>query len=225
MRFETLRETLLKGGAAPRHVRRYIAELEDHLDDLAARQRAEGHDAAHALVRARALLGDDRELSAAMLEEPCFRALSFRAPWLVFGLLPPLACVTASLVPVVLLYLLSFAVSAPMPDWYRHVAHGIGVASDVMTVPLVAAAFVAIAMRQRMALWWPLLSTATALLLFAQIAVDLSLAREQIVISLMPLLDAAARAEITGQLPLLLTAWGAGLCWLRAARRGTSSFA
>ena len=36
MRFEALRETLLQGGIAPRHVRRYLRELDDHLADLTA---------------------------------------------------------------------------------------------------------------------------------------------------------------------------------------------
>jgi len=41
----------------------------------------------------------------------------------------------------------------------------------------------------------------------------------------MPLFDAATRLMAMEQLPLLVAAWGAGLWWLRAARRGTSSFA
>ena len=40
MRFEALREVLLKGGVAPRHVRRYVRELDEHLDDLTAQQHA-----------------------------------------------------------------------------------------------------------------------------------------------------------------------------------------
>ena len=40
MPFETVAETLLRGGIAPRHVRRYVDELSDHLEDLNERQRA-----------------------------------------------------------------------------------------------------------------------------------------------------------------------------------------
>jgi len=32
--FDELRERLLRGGVAPRHVRRYLRELGDHLSDL-----------------------------------------------------------------------------------------------------------------------------------------------------------------------------------------------
>jgi hypothetical protein len=38
MEFNTIRENLLRGGVAPRHVRRYLAELDDHLADLTARE-------------------------------------------------------------------------------------------------------------------------------------------------------------------------------------------
>ena len=44
MPFETVAETLLKGGIAPRHVRRYIGELCDHLEDGIAQQKAAGFD-------------------------------------------------------------------------------------------------------------------------------------------------------------------------------------
>jgi hypothetical protein len=89
MRFETLRESLLHGGIAPRHVRRYLRELDDHLCDLTEAQRAAGHDEADAAARALALLGSEEELGAAMLAQPSLSSLPARAPWLVFGLLPP----------------------------------------------------------------------------------------------------------------------------------------
>src|ERR1700761_3953986 len=95
MRFEALREILLKGGIAPRHVRRYLAELTEHLDDLTEKQRAQGYDGEDAALRARALLGEDRDLAAAMLEQKSLRSITVRAPWLVFGILPPVAGIVA----------------------------------------------------------------------------------------------------------------------------------
>ena len=89
MPFDTVAETLLKGGIAPRHVRRYIGELCDHLEDGIAQQKAAGFDDEDARIRARALLGDDRELTAAMLEQTRFRSWPARLPWLVFLILPP----------------------------------------------------------------------------------------------------------------------------------------
>ena len=65
MLFEHLRERLLTAGIAPKHVRRSTRELTDYLDDLAAAQREAGCDDKTALLRARALLGQDEELAAA----------------------------------------------------------------------------------------------------------------------------------------------------------------
>jgi hypothetical protein len=56
MQFEHLRERLLKAGVAPGHVRRYLRELSDHLDDLAAAECKAGQseEAAVRVSRARA---------------------------------------------------------------------------------------------------------------------------------------------------------------------------
>lgn len=54
MPFEALRERLLTAGIAPRHVRRYLAELNDHLDDRTQAQRDAGYDTEDAKIRARA---------------------------------------------------------------------------------------------------------------------------------------------------------------------------
>ena len=78
--FEELREQLLVAGIAPRHVRRYLAELNDHLADL----RAEGHNAAAALAR----LGTADELAKPMLARPDLRSLASRYPRAVFGFGP-----------------------------------------------------------------------------------------------------------------------------------------
>src|ERR1700759_2269966 len=97
MPFEAVTEQLLKGGVAPRHVRRYVRELDEHLDDLTAQQRASGYDSEDAAIRARARLGDDTELAQAMLEQPGMRSWPARLPWLVFLLLPPVATAVVGL--------------------------------------------------------------------------------------------------------------------------------
>jgi hypothetical protein len=175
MRFENLRETLLKGGIAPRHVRRYLAELSEHLDDLIGQQRALGYDGEDAAVRARALLGEDRELTAAMLEQKSLRSLPARAPWLVFGLLPPVAGIVAGFIaisPLVLIANLLHLVSPggiQAPEWYRSLAFAITGAGNVTLGPLLALAFAALAFRQRMALTWPLVAILVIALLDLQL--------------------------------------------------------
>ncbi len=87
-RFDALREQLLKAGIAPRHVRRYLAELSDHFDDLVREEKANGAALAVAELKARTRLGSDSELAAGMLARPDLRSLAARYPWAVFGLSP-----------------------------------------------------------------------------------------------------------------------------------------
>lgn len=164
MRFETLRETLLKGGVAPRHVRRYLAELSEHLDDLTAQQREAGYDTEDAAIRARAKLGSDAELAGAMLEQKQFRSLAARAPWAMFGLLPPVAGIAAAfalIAPLALIARVGRMTSLGgihSPLWFQQLAFAMTTLGNLALPPLLAAAFVMLAARQRMAKAWPLLA-------------------------------------------------------------------
>lgn len=86
--FPALREQLLRAGIAPRHVRRYLAELTDHLADLTAEERTRGLSPADARTAALARLGTPDTLADAMLAQPRLRSLAARAPWAVFTLTP-----------------------------------------------------------------------------------------------------------------------------------------
>ncbi len=65
----TLRERLLRAGVAPRHVRRYLAELADHLADLRAEEERAGRDQTDAESAALIRLGGIEELARAMTEK------------------------------------------------------------------------------------------------------------------------------------------------------------
>jgi hypothetical protein len=88
--FENLRERLLCGGVAPRHVRRYLRELRDHYDDLLSAELARGADLATARETAWARLGTEESLARGMLERPELRSKAARFPALVFGVVPVL---------------------------------------------------------------------------------------------------------------------------------------
>ena len=87
-RFDELRERLLHAGIAPRHVRRYVAELRDHFDDLVREETANGASRNAAETKARARLGSDNDLAETMLARPDLRSLMARYPWAVFGVGP-----------------------------------------------------------------------------------------------------------------------------------------
>ena len=86
--FNELRERLLQAGIAPRHVRRYLHELAQHLADLKAEEERAGLDRTDAEAAALARLGTTDELATAMTERRQFRSFSARAPWAAFGFAP-----------------------------------------------------------------------------------------------------------------------------------------
>jgi hypothetical protein len=170
MPFETLAETLLKGGIAPRHVRRYVRELDDHLDDLTAQQRAAGYDGEDAAIRARARLGGDSELARAMLQQPGMKSWPARLPWLVFLLLPPVVTGVIGLALYAAVYFLgngaaTITAMVPVP---QNLLTGFSVAAmtaiSVLAVPVAATWLALLAERQRLKRLWPLLGIALLLL-------------------------------------------------------------
>lgn len=86
--FSELRERLLKSGVAPRHVRRYLAELSEHLADLQAEEMAVGRNRTDAESAALLRLGTIDELAKAMIDQRQLQAWSARAPWVIFALAP-----------------------------------------------------------------------------------------------------------------------------------------
>jgi hypothetical protein len=208
--FADLAETLLKGGIAPRHVRRYLAELREHLDDLTAEQRAAGYDGEDAVCRARVRLGSDQELSAAMLEQKQFRSWAARAPWAVFLLLPPIT-VAAFAMPVIGFLVLVGKYydfldmhAPPPPQWFQTLATDMVAATDLVVVPLAATLFVAIAARQRLKLIWPMAATALLLVLFTHAdVIFLPREKSQLVIGGAPIFTAEAWKMMAGHWPLV----------------------
>jgi hypothetical protein len=93
--FRELRERLLRGGVAPRHVRRYLTELSEHLADLIAEEERAGRSPAEAEAVARQRLGRVEDLARTMIVRPELRSWTARAPWAVLGAGPLLAVVAA----------------------------------------------------------------------------------------------------------------------------------
>lgn len=93
--FVDLRERLLRAGVAPRHVRRYVKELTEHLADVIAEERRLGRNQSDAESAAFARLGGTDDLAKAMLDQPQLRSWSARAPWATLGL-APVACLAVA---------------------------------------------------------------------------------------------------------------------------------
>ncbi len=102
--FHEIRERLLRAGVAPRHVRRYVAELADHLADLKAEEERAGRSRTDAESAALARLGGTDDLAKAMIEQRQFQSWSARAPWAMFGLAPLILLAVAYFIACIYLW-------------------------------------------------------------------------------------------------------------------------
>jgi hypothetical protein len=102
--FGDLRERLLRAGLAPRHVRRYLTELAEHLADVAAAEQRAGRSDADAQAAALHRIGTNDDLARAMIEQRELRSWSARAPWAIFCLVPLLLLAAAYLIACLILW-------------------------------------------------------------------------------------------------------------------------
>lgn len=78
--FRYLRNELQDAGIAPRHVRRIVSELEDHLEDLRDEARMLGQTAEEASRYAICRIGDQKAIAERMLDAPELRTWIYRYP-------------------------------------------------------------------------------------------------------------------------------------------------
>jgi hypothetical protein len=96
--FKQFRSELLQAGIAPRHIRRTIQELQEHLDDLVAADLALGIDAATAQRSAGREMGELADVAIAMRACPELQCWAYRYPRLAI-VVYPLCCL--ALLPVI----------------------------------------------------------------------------------------------------------------------------
>ncbi len=156
--FENVREQLLKAGIAAGHVNRYVTELREHLTDLVNRERSSGADAKDAAAKARAIMGSDAQLVQAMLDRAPPRALSVKAPWAVFGLLPVVTIIAVGWIVAMGMFNLMMPVHRLLPDQmpggYQTLIAAATIFTGYVVGPLLAALCIATALRQRLVSAW-----------------------------------------------------------------------
>ena len=162
--FNQLRERLLRAGVAPRHVRRYLAELADHLADLKSEEQQAGRSPQEAESAALARLGSMDDLARAMIEQRHFQAWSARAPWAFFGLVPVLTLAAAWAVAFFILWS-GWQIFLPGADTpfgsgrvygFANLYFQAGKAIYFFAPFIVGWGIVAIAARQRLNATWPI---------------------------------------------------------------------
>ena len=160
--FNELRERLLRAGVAPRHVRRYLTELADHLADLRADEEREGRSRAEAESAALARLGGMDDLAQAMIEQRQFQSWCARAPWAMLGLRPLFLLAGAYFVAGLILWS-GWKIFLPEADTPFVRIHGLAIfyfgvgRLDYFAAPLFIGWFVGfIAARQSLKAIWPI---------------------------------------------------------------------
>jgi hypothetical protein len=159
---DEIRERLLRAGVAPRHVRRYLTELADHLADLRVEEERAGRSRADAESAALIRLGGIDDLSRAMIDRRQFQSWSARAPWAMFGLAPLFLVAGAYLVALLILWSgwKMFLPEADMPFVRIHglavFYFGIGRSLYFGAPILVGWAIGLMAARQRFRAVWPI---------------------------------------------------------------------
>jgi hypothetical protein len=137
--------------------RRYVSELREHLADLTERGRMTGLSVTAASERARELLGTDEQLTQAMIESAP-RALAVRAPWAVFGVLPLVSLLSIIVAIDVSMFRLLGPVHAGwpggLPNSYNGVIAAASLVSSYVLGPVIAAACIVVALRQRLSSHW-----------------------------------------------------------------------
>jgi hypothetical protein len=161
--FQALKERLLRAGIAPRHVRRYIAELRNHFDDVVREQTARGRTSAEAAAVARERIGSDESLAAAVLDQPSLRSITARFPWAVFGVGPIaslfLVLIAAAFLETGLLRLV-FVMSGDQyggsatPHWLRQFIWAMNHLIMYVAPLALAAVIFSVGIRQRMSFSW-----------------------------------------------------------------------
>lgn len=168
--FDGLKETLLQGGIAPRHVRRYMVELSDHFDDLKQHALKAGMTAADAEQEALRQLGAPSDLVKAMLARDELKSVAARYPALVFGLAPivllAVSVATCVLVMVgVVTALGGHGGRIYIPEWFVPIGDAWLLFINFALPLLLGAALAFFAVRRRTELRWMALGVALVALL------------------------------------------------------------
>ena len=163
IQFDRLEDRLLRGGIAPRHVRRTLTELRDHYDDALQDEQTKGvGDAAQAAWQR---LGTENDIAQSVLARRELHALSARFPRVVFGAGPLVlwfAFTALTLTPF------AFGLNAaretgligppgaPDPAWFEVPFNALCFFYLRILPIMIGAVMVTVAAQQRLALSWPL---------------------------------------------------------------------
>lgn len=159
--FERLRIRLLQGGVAPKYVRRTVQEMQQHLDELYAQEKANGVPEPDARESALNRLGDEDTLVTETVSKKELQALSRRYPKSTFLLLPVVGYF------FIAVFSLSVALGGVMewfsidfrdnwPAWHFYYSKLQMFFMEYLLAPGIAFYMAMLAVRRNVPLFWPM---------------------------------------------------------------------
>ena len=128
-KFYQLEQELLKGGIAPKTVKRLKVELQDHWESLYQEALALRMSPGEAADYASSQIGDNDALAASILARPELKSLAHKHAWLVFGFVPLFITVLSFI--ALLMAIVGFAhlidgnaLKSEVPVWLEMLAKG-----------------------------------------------------------------------------------------------------
>ncbi len=166
IRFDSLRERLIQGGVARRHVKRTLTELHDHYDDALDDGLAQGLSREAAAEAAWQRLGAEDEIVGNVLARPELQSLPARYPRAVFGAGPVALwfAITALSILLIMAITKAFQLAGllPMPGkathiepmWLQSLGHAL-MFTYMRILPVIIGAIIAVmAARHRLVPRW-----------------------------------------------------------------------
>lgn len=159
--FNRLKIRLLRGGIAPKFVRRTIQELQQHLEELIAQEKSAGISETEARAIAFGKLGDEDKLVSEALARKEIRSWSSRYSKSFFSIFP---------FATYLLFMIGFVyfgigaisdragieVNGEMQSFYITLARVILFFVEYLITPMIAAAFAILAVKRNIPMLWPI---------------------------------------------------------------------
>ncbi len=167
--FSELRRHLLRGGVAPKHVKRTIKELRHHFLDLEGKALDEGLPPEDAAAQAAEQLGDQELILEGVLARPELRSWAHRWAWAIYGLGPIILFILAIVMIFTLMIALvtaaeaiglgspSFAYDLAGRWWVRSLAEGWRLFMMYALPTVVAAGVCLFAARREARSLWPII--------------------------------------------------------------------
>lgn len=172
-RLDELKERLLRAGVHPGRAARYVGELRDHLDDLAAEGTESGLSDIDARHRAIARLGNVEDLARPMFADQRFHSWAGARPWAVFVVAPILA--QAAMMAAAAFALAATTAPGTAPAWFSTASEAARYVLGGAFPVGVAWVLAIIALRQRSRPFWPALGIGGAIGLGAILHLPVSL--------------------------------------------------